>query len=103
MYDHDFPDPAAILVDGTYFAYSTMPGSTNMPVIRSEDLATWEPVGDAMPALPSWAALGYGNTWAPGPIQIGDSYVMYFVDHDQVSGRSHRRRDSDQTGGLVPR
>ena len=23
----------------------------------------------------------------PGPIQIGDSYVIYFVDHDQVSGR----------------
>lgn len=87
VYDRDFPDPAAILVEGTYFAYSTNAGSTNLPVIKSNDLATWEQVGDAMPALPSWAALGFGNTWAPGAIQIGDVFVMYFVDHDQTTGR----------------
>jgi len=85
VYDHDFPDPAAIPVDTGYFAYSTNSSSVNIPVIESADLATWEQVGDAMPALPKWAALGFGNTWAPGVIQIGDSYVMYFVDHDQAS------------------
>jgi len=87
VYDHDFPDPAGILVGDTYYAYSTNAGSTNLPVIKSADLTKWDQVGDAMPALPSWAALGFGNTWAPGVIQIGDGFVMYFVDHDQASDR----------------
>ena len=40
-----------------------------------------------MPGLPEWAALAWGNTWAPGVIQIGDGFVMYFVDRDKASNK----------------
>jgi beta-xylosidase len=87
VYDHDFPDPHAILVGDGYYAYATNTGSTNLPVIQSHDLVSWQPVGDAMTALPSWATLNFGDTWAPGVIQVGDAFVMFFVDHDKTSGR----------------
>jgi beta-xylosidase len=58
-----------------------------VPVIRSDDLTSWQLVGDAMPALPAWAALNYGNTWAPGVIAIGDGFVIYVVDHDKTSNK----------------
>jgi beta-xylosidase len=88
VYPADFPDPHAIRVGEAYYAYATNTGgSTNVPVIRSDDLTSWQPVGDAMPGLPAWAALAWGNTWAPGVIQIGDAFVMYFVDRDKTSNR----------------
>jgi beta-xylosidase len=71
-----------ILVDGTYYAYSTNAASQNVPVISSDDLATWEVERDGMPALPSWTGLNFGTRWAPGVIQIEDTFVLYFVACD---------------------
>lgn len=82
IYSRDFPDPHVLLVDGTYYAFSTNAGTTNVPVITSPDLVHWERAGDAMPALPSWAMPNFGNTWAPGVIQIGEKFVLYFVARD---------------------
>jgi beta-xylosidase len=87
VYPHDFPDPHAIRVGDTYYAYSTNTGTSNVPVIRSTDLVSWDRVGDAMPALPAWARLNFGDTWAPGVIQQGDSFLLYFVSRDDASGR----------------
>lgn len=79
VYTNDFPDPHVILAGDTYFAYSTSTSGSNIRVIQSKDLVTWEKPGDALPALPKWSVLNAGYTWAPGVIQIGDQYVMYFV------------------------
>ena len=83
VYDRDFPDPHIILVGDTYYAYSTNTGGANIPVLTSTDLANWQDIGDALPALPKWAMLNFGNVWAPGVIQIDDEFVMYFVARDK--------------------
>jgi beta-xylosidase len=87
VYPADFPDPHVLRVGDAYYGYSTNSGTTNLPVIRSSDLVAWERVGDGMTALPAWAKPNFGNTWAPGVIQIGDQFVLYFVARDKVSDR----------------
>ncbi len=80
VYNDDFPDPYVLLDGDTYYAYATTNGSTtNIRVIRSEDLVHWEELGDALPALPEWSVLRSGFTWAPGVIEIGDQFLMYYV------------------------
>lgn len=83
VYKLDFPDPHILRVDDTYYAYSTNMGGTNIPVLTSTDLVNWEGLGDALPALPKWAMLNFGNVWAPGVIQIEDQFVMYYVARDK--------------------
>jgi beta-xylosidase len=87
VFPQDFPDPHVLVVDETYYAYATNTGTSNVPVISSTDLATWERLGDAMVALPTWADLAFGNTWAPGVIRIGETYVLYHVSRDTESDR----------------
>jgi len=87
VYKHDFPDPHVIRVDDTYYAYSTNTGGTNIPVLTSTDLVNWDSRGDALPALPKWAMLNFGNVWAPGVIQVEDQFVMYYVARDREVDR----------------
>jgi beta-xylosidase len=82
VFSSDFPDPHVVRVDGTYYAYSTNSANQNVPVISSEDLATWARERDGMPGLPSWTGLNFGTRWAPGVIQIGETFVLYFVACD---------------------
>jgi beta-xylosidase len=84
-YAGDFPDPAVLVVAGTYYAYSTQVGATNVPVMRSTDLAEWTPISDALPRLPGWASPG--ATWAPSVIASGTGYVMYYTVRQTSSGR----------------
>lgn len=79
VYDSDFPDPFVMRVGETYYAFATNIRSSNVPVIRSTDLATWERVGDGLPRLPEWAASGQSLTWAPAAIQRGDKFVLYYT------------------------
>ena len=84
VYKRDFPDPHVILVDDTYYAYGTTNGSSiNIRVMNSPDLVNWQELGDALPALPTWASLNSGFTWAPGVIQIENKFVMYYVARDK--------------------
>lgn len=83
VYEFDFPDPHVILADDTYYAYSTTVAPRNIRVITSKDLVNWEDLGDALPALPKWALLNSGYTWAPGVIQIEEKFVMYYVARDK--------------------
>ena len=87
VYNFDFPDPHVILVGDTYYAYSTVVSPSNIQVISSKDLVDWEDLGDALPALPKWALLNSGFTWAPGVIQIEDQFVMYFVARDKQTDK----------------
>ncbi|HJR79414.1 MAG TPA: glycoside hydrolase family 43 protein [Anaerolineales bacterium] len=83
IYKNDFPDPHLILVDDTYYAYSTNVYPSNIPAIKSTNLIDWESLGDTMPALPKWAVPNFEYAWAPGIIQIEDKFVMYFVARDK--------------------
>ena len=44
-------------------------------------------MGDAMPALPSWAQLGGSFVWAPEVIPVADQYVMYYTARDTASDK----------------
>lgn len=87
VYRHDFPDPHVILVGDTYYAYGTTGNSSNIRVITSKDLVNWENLGDALPALPRWSVLNAGYTWAPGVIQMGGDFIMYYVARDKAIDR----------------
>ena len=87
VYENDFPDPHIMVVDGTYYAFATNGASANIQLIRSTDLENWERLGDAVPALPLWAGVNFGLTWAPTAMQIGDQFVMYYTTRDKASDR----------------
>jgi hypothetical protein len=77
VYPFDFPDPDVVLVGGTYFAYATNSVAGNIQIIESTNLTNWNVVGNALPALPSWAAPN--ATWAPAVAQIGGTYLLYYA------------------------
>ncbi|HEX5808406.1 MAG TPA: glycoside hydrolase family 43 protein [Anaerolineales bacterium] len=88
VYKGDFPDPVVLRVGDTYYGYGTTNGSTtNIRMIRSNDLINWEELGDALPALPEWAVINSGYTWAPGVLQIDDNFMMYYVARDEEVDR----------------
>ena len=80
--DADFPDPALIRApDGYYYAYATQTRRNdkwvNIQLARSSDLATWQQLGDALPAKPGWASKTQ-DFWAPHVQRHGDTYYMYY-------------------------
>lgn len=83
----DFPDPGIILAGDTYYAYSTNAAGRNVPVASSPDLIHWDALGDAMPALPSWAQLGGSFVWAPEVLEINGRYNLYFTARDETADR----------------
>jgi beta-xylosidase len=87
VYPRDFPDPHVILVDDTYYAYSTNVSPSHVPVLSSTDLVTWTRVGDAMPVQAEWVRKGLGFTWAPGVIQLDDGFALYYTARDIASDK----------------
>lgn len=80
--DANFPDPAALRAsDGYYYAYATQGEVSgrmqNIQVARSRDLATWQPVGDALPAKPKWASQTQ-DFWAPHVSYHDGTYFLYY-------------------------
>src|SRR5579859_5519486 len=84
-YVGDFPDPCLIRVGDSYYAYATNAGAVNVQVMVSVDLTSWTHLGDALPALPSWAQRG--NTWAPAVVQVGDRFLMYYTLREPTKAR----------------
>lgn len=76
VYPFDFPDPAVLRVGATYYAYATNSAAGNIGIIESTDLSNWDVVGNALPNLPAWAAPG--ATWAPGVLQVGGNFDLYY-------------------------
>ena len=83
-YSGDFPDPSVLISGGAYWAYSTGSGGRQLQVMSSPDMKTWSAPADPLSSLPSWA--GAGHTWAPGVIQIGATFVMYYTARDTSLG-----------------
>lgn len=80
--DKDFADPTAIKApDGYCYAYATNTDADgklfNIQVARSEDLVSWEFVGDALPQKPSWAE---NDFWAPHVLydSTNQTYYLYY-------------------------
>nr|WP_296069253.1 glycoside hydrolase family 43 protein [uncultured Actinoplanes sp.] len=86
VHPENFPDPGALLADGTWYAYGTNGPRGNVPVMTSPDLVHWTPAGDALPQVGAWAEKG--DTWAPevarGP---GGTYLLYYTARSTATGR----------------
>jgi beta-xylosidase len=81
----DFPDPAIIQVDGTWYAFGTQSlfNFTNIKtqLATSDDFETWtlRENYDALRNLPSWVNMGDPKIWAPDVIQNDNGdFIMYF-------------------------
>src|SRR5438445_4969000 len=83
VYAGDFPDPF-VLVASRHYAYGTQTGSINVQVMVSDDLTTWDHLGDALPGLPAWAEPGH--TWSPAVLRRPDGYILYFAVRHAASG-----------------
>ncbi len=84
--NEDFPDPSVLDADGVYYAYSTEVGFDDVPYVTSTNGTQWSSaMGDALPALPSWAS--FGDTWGPTVARSADGqYVMFYAALDTSSG-----------------
>ncbi len=80
----DFADPFVLAAGGAYYGYSTNAGAGDVQVIRSTDLVSWQLVGNALPAVPGWAAPG--ATWAPSVLPRDGRYVLYYTVRESASG-----------------
>lgn len=77
------PDPGILQVGDTFYLHSTAGSQGNMPVLRSTDLVTWEPRGNAMPEIASWSTSG--RHWAPEVIEVDGRFHAYYTAHHTAS------------------
>ncbi|KAI9734892.1 MAG: hypothetical protein M1834_001972 [Cirrosporium novae-zelandiae] len=99
-----FADPSIILVDGTYYAFSSGSGSINVPAATSTDFYTWTVLNDTdlLPSLPSWAS-DNGQVWAPDVAQLSDStFILYFSATYASNGSHHCLGAATSTSILGP-
>lgn len=85
VFDGDFPDPFVLRDDDRYYAFATNAAGKNVRVLTSSDLASFDELPDALPALPSWARSNGALTWAPSVLARGSTFVLYYTARDIVS------------------
>lgn len=75
----DYPDPSVAKVGNTYWASAT---SSNwfpaFPLLKSDDLVNWKPVGNIFTKLPDWADYYF---WAPEITQDKGKVYVYYTAH----------------------
>ncbi|HLN17983.1 MAG TPA: glycoside hydrolase family 43 protein [Acidimicrobiales bacterium] len=78
----DAPDPDIVLVNGTYYAFTTGNPVERIEEFQSTDLAHWGQVAfpGALTNDPPWAFAG--EEWAPSVAEIGGQWVMYYATFD---------------------
>jgi len=81
-----------------YVLYWTTDWASNVPTAVSSDLVHWRRVADALPVLPSWAAVvrpprswsapsGVSTmTWGPTAQRVASGWVLFFSTEDAASG-----------------
>jgi GH43 family beta-xylosidase len=89
VYPDVMADPFVLRHDGAYYAYGTAPGAPDgrqVPVLRSTDLVTWQPVGHAL--LP----IGETHYWAPEVACHEGRFYMYYSAGSQAEGTDQKLR-----------
>ena len=83
-----YGDPAVIAADGGYYLVATSNDAPDsFPLLFSEDLEHWAPVGFVFHEEgegPSWAMRGVrkGDFWAPEIARVGDEYWLVYTARD---------------------
>lgn len=73
----DFPDPFLLRAEGRWYAYGTQTRDVDVQVMTSPDLRTWTHLGNALAALPRWAAPGH--TWSPAVLRTPYGWVLHYA------------------------
>lgn len=89
-----FADPFVLAWEGEYYAYGTseellQPDGRVFPVLRSRDLATWEPLGGALEPLRFPERDAY---WAPEVAARDGRFYMYYSASGGDGDETHRLR-----------
>ena len=90
VYPGKFPDPFVLRVDGTYYAYGSdleVEAERAIPVLRSDALVHWTPLGHALELVDLPTAKAY---WAPEVAHHDGRVFMYFTTG--VEDRHHQIR-----------
>ncbi|MBT4009267.1 MAG: family 43 glycosylhydrolase [Actinobacteria bacterium] len=74
-------DPELVIHQGVGYLYTTnifpFGPPINVPLWKSTDLSNWDPVGDALEKVGSWAEDSW--TWAPGVIGVGGQWLLFYT------------------------
>ncbi|HVT82975.1 MAG TPA: glycoside hydrolase family 43 protein [Phycisphaerae bacterium] len=92
VYPHDFADPHVLKTGRGYFAYGTAaPGADGrmFPVLHSENLVNWRPLGGALVPLRELRGFSY---WAPEVMEKEGRFYLFFSASTTPSDDSHRLR-----------
>jgi hypothetical protein len=79
-----YGDPAVLKTDEGYYLVATSNDAPDaFPILRSDDLDHWEPVGFVFPEgeTPDWTASGrhVADFWAPEMARVGDEYWLCYT------------------------
>ena len=86
VYAANFPDPAAVRVGDTWYAYGNeRPGRqcAGAHLIGPRELVG----GRRRPAPPRRLGDALGGTWAPDVTQLGDRFLLYYTARSERTGR----------------
>lgn len=77
-------DPSVIHVSGTWYLFITdNPAWTgSLPILCSQDAASWHQCGSVFPQMPSWIPAklpGTSNLWAPDISYFNGEYHVYYT------------------------
>jgi beta-xylosidase len=92
VYPHDFADPFVLRTRGSYYAYGTAaPGEDGrpFPVLQSNDLIHWQPLGGALEPLTDPPAMSY---WAAEVAEHEGRYYLFYSASTSHSDEHHRLR-----------
>jgi arabinan endo-1,5-alpha-L-arabinosidase len=83
-----YGDPAVLKTDEGHFLVATSNDAPDaFPILRSDDLTVWEPIGFVFPEghAPSWTASGrhVGDFWAPEMARVGDEYWLVYTAREK--------------------
>ena len=83
----DAPDPDVVVVDHTYYAFTTGGPYGPIQLFVSADLAHWTALPWSGPLVRDAVWTTFGREWAPGVAEIGDRWVMYYATDQTATGR----------------
>lgn len=111
VYDQNFPDPHVLFDPGTgsYYAYATNTGGSQLPIMQSDDGVTWTAKADRF-TPPAWAARVDGGVevWAPSVHQLPSGHWRAYYSIRERNGSQNRycisvAEGSGPTGPFVDR
>ena len=85
-----YGDPAVLKTEEGFVLVATSNDAPDaFPILRSDDLKTWEPVGFVFPEgqTPEWTATGrhVGDFWAPEMARVGDEYWLVYTARQKTN------------------